>query len=108
MNYKIQIKKRQTYLVLKIAGSVTSSCIHVLSKKFDSLYKTRYETIVVDLSETIYIDSHGLGIFIYAWKMMEKINKSLVFLNPREFIRNIFLGTNLDRVLRVVDTVEEL
>ena len=108
MNYRIKTKKEKNYLLLKISGNITSSNIHILAKKLDSLKKSKYNTFVIDLSETNYIDSHGLGVLVYSWKMMEKINKSLAFLNPREFVRNIFIGTNLDNMLRVIDTVEEL
>jgi anti-sigma B factor antagonist len=108
MNYSIKTKKEKNYFLLKIMGNLTSSNIHVLAKKLESLNKSKNNTIVIDLGETSYIDSHGLGILVYSCKMMEKNNKSLVLLNPREFVRNIFIGTNLDNILRIIDTVEEL
>jgi anti-anti-sigma factor len=108
MNYSFKIKKEKDYFLLKISGDITSSSIHILAKKLDSLKKNKYNTIVIDLSKTTCIDSHGLGVLVYSWKMMGKNNKSLVFLNPTEFVRNIFTETNLDSVIRVIDTVEEL
>lgn len=108
MNYKIKVKKQKEYTMLKLIGDITAQNIHTLSKKLESLNKSKQNTIVIDLSETNYIDSHGLGVFVYAWKTMEKNDKALVFLNPHDFVRNIFKGTNLDKLLRIVDTIEEI
>lgn len=93
---------------MKISGELVAREVNILSKKFESLGKGKCNTVVVDLSETNYIDSHGLGVFVYAWKMFEQKNKELIFLNPQGFIRDMFMGTNLNQILRVVDNLEEL
>lgn len=108
MSCKIKIKKYKNIPILKIIGQVTASSIHTLSQKLESLAKSKHHTIVVDLNETNYIDSHGLGVFVYAWKMMEENNHELVFLNPQGFIRDIFEGTNLHQILKIIDNLEEI
>lgn len=108
MSCKIKVKKYNHIPILKISGELGAEDIATLSKKLESLAKGKHRTTVVDLSETNYIDSHGLGVFVYIWKMMEKNNHELVFLNPQGFIRNMFEGTHLSQILKVIDNLEEL
>jgi anti-anti-sigma factor len=102
------MKKHNTIPVIKLIGDVAAQNIHTLSKKLESLIEGKHPTIVIDLNETKYIDSHGLGVFVYSWKMMEKNNNKLIFLNSQEFIRNMFEGTNLNQILTIVDNLEKI
>ena len=108
MTCKIKVKKQKNISIIKISGDLSAQEVNTLSKKLESLGKGKSPIVVVDLSETDYIDSHGLGVFVYAWKMMEQQNHELVFLNPQGFIRTMFMGTNLHQILRVIDSLEEL
>ena len=108
MNFKIKMKKHNNIPIIKLIGEVAAQNIHALSKKLESLIDGNHPIIVVDLNETRYIDSHGLGVFVYSWKMMKNKNKRLVFLNSQEFIRNMFEGTNLHQILTIVDDLEKI
>ena len=108
MNFKIKTKKHDGIPIIKLIGDVAAQNIHALSKKLESLIEGNHPVIVIDLNETQYIDSHGLGVFVYSWKMMEKNNKKLIFLNSQEFIRSMFEGTNLDQILTIVDDLEKI
>lgn len=108
MNFSIKVKNCPGYVLLMLDGEATATHIHTLSKKLEPLTKKKVEKIVVDLSKVKYIDSHGLGIFVYAWKTMESNNKELVFYNPQSFIRDMFQATNLDKLLRIINNLEEL
>ncbi len=108
MNFKIKIKKHNGIPIIKLIGNVAAQNIHTLSKKLESFIENKYPTIVIDLNETKYIDSHGLGVFVYSWKMMEKNNKKLIFLNSQEFISNMFEGTNLNQILTIVDDLDKI
>ncbi len=108
MTFKLKMKKYKSIPVVKIIGDMASQNITILSKKLEALSQSNHDIIVVDLNETTYIDSHGLGVMVYAWKMMEKKNKRLIFLNSQEFLRSMFEGTNLDQVLTIVDDLEKL
>ena len=108
MNFKIKTKKHNNIPVIKLIGEVAAQNIHALSKKLESLIESKHPIVVVDLNETRYIDSHGLGVFVYSWKMIEKNNKKLIFLNSQEFIRNMFEGTNLNQILTIVDDLDKI
>lgn len=108
MSCKIKIKKFKKFQVLKFYGEIEATDINTISKKLESLSKSKYRTIAIDLNEIKYIDSHGLGVFVYFWKMMEKDNRDLVFLKPQGFMQTIFEGTNLHQILKIVDNLEDL
>ena len=108
MSCKIKTKKYNNVQLLKISGEIEAPDINTISKKLESLVKSNYHTIAVDLNEVKYIDSHGLGVFVYFWKMMEEKNRELVFVKPRGVIKTIFEGTNLYQILHIVDNLEDL
>ena len=108
MSCKIKTKKLRKIQVLKFSGEIEAPDINTISKKLESLSKGKHRTIVVDLNDISFIDSHGLGVFVYFWKMMEKNNRELVFLKPQGFMQTIFEGTNLHQILKIVDNLEDL
>lgn len=62
--------------------------------------------IVVDLSDTDFIDSSGLGALIAGLKTARQAGGDLRIACPTEQVEMILKLTNLDRVLRPYDTVE--
>jgi anti-anti-sigma factor len=108
MSCKIRIRKHNGMPVLHLAGEVTAKDAPRLSKKLESLAKSSRDKIIIDLSETLFIDSYGLGAFIYSWRVLEKMNRSFVFVNPQDMVRDIFSGTNLNHIFTTVDSIEKL
>jgi len=108
MNFKIKFNKNSKIPVIKLNGDVTADNIHILSKKLDGLAGSEYSKVAVDVSEINYIDSHGLGVFVFSWNMMKQNNKELIFLNPQGFIKDMLEGTNLYKVLTIVYGEENL
>jgi anti-sigma B factor antagonist len=62
---------------------------------------------VVDLSGTAFIDSSGLGALIAALKKARQAGGDLRIVGPTEQVRTVLGLTNLDRVLRPFDRVED-
>jgi len=108
MSCKIKTRKYDTVYVLEISGEIEVPDINTISKKLESLVHGQYHTVAIDLNEVKYIDSHGLGVFVYFWKMMEKNDRELVFVKPQGLIKTIFEGTNLSQILKIIDNVEDL
>jgi anti-sigma B factor antagonist len=108
MSLKIKVKKHGLIPVIQLEGEAIGQEVAKISKKLDALLSTDDPVIAVDLSETTLIDSYGLGVFVFTWKQIASQNRQLVFVNPQGFIRNLFEGTNLARVIKVVASIEEL
>ena len=59
--------------------------------------------LVVDLSETAFIDSTGLGVLVRALKRMRHGGGVLVLRGPRPNARKVLNITGLDRVMAIED-----
>ncbi|MBN2035529.1 MAG: STAS domain-containing protein [Chitinispirillaceae bacterium] len=108
MSIKIHVKKHGKIQVLEIIGELTGDQVGKIAVRLERMRKSTGQTIAVDLSRTTFIDSHGLGAFVYSWRLLENEHRDLVFVSPRGFILNMLRNTNLDRVFRIVNSVEEL
>lgn len=63
--------------------------------------------IVIDMAETTFLDSSGLGALIAGLKSARQAGGDLRVARPTESVITVFKLTNLDKVLRARDTVEE-
>jgi len=108
MGLKIKTKKHGDIPVIQIEGEAVGRDVVKISKKLDSYLKTEDPVIAVDLSETYVIDSYGLGVLVFSWKQFASQKRQLVFVNPQEFVKNLFDGTNLTRIINIVDSLEAL
>jgi anti-anti-sigma factor len=108
MSFKIHIKKIKGTPVLAIVGELTGENVGKIAVRLERMRKSAAKKIAVDLSRTTFIDSHGLGAFVYCWRLLENEHRDLVFLSPQGFILNMLHNTNLDRVFRIVDSTGDL
>lgn len=106
MSCKIKTRKYNDVYLIKLSGEIETTDINTISKKLKSLANRQCHTIAIDLNEVKYIDSHGLGVFVHFWKLMEKNNRELVFVKPQGVIATIFEGANLNQILKIVDNLE--
>jgi anti-sigma B factor antagonist len=112
MSMKIRVKKMKAVQVVEVDGRATDIDVKRFSKKLQALYESGASRIVVDLSKTKFVDSHGLGIIVYYNTLMQKQGRQLVILNgnpdDRNYVRRLFELTNLDRVMRIIASIDEI
>jgi anti-sigma B factor antagonist len=112
MSLDIKLKKIDTIPVLELVGRAIDVDVEKFSKKLESLYKKGVRKIVVDLSRTNFVDSHGLGIIVYYNTLMQKEKRELVILNANPdtggYVHRLFELTNLDKVLRIVTSQKDI
>lgn len=108
MSFKIKINRKKSTPIVIISGDVTGDHVRTISSRLNALHNENWATIAIDLSNTTFIDSHGLGVFVYFWRQLEQEKRRLVFLKPQGFILELFAGTNLDKVFTIIETDEDL
>lgn len=108
MSLKMKTHRHGRARILKITGDITGQDAAKIHGKLESLTKSHKGPVAVDLSETTFIDSHGLGVLIYIWKRLEDSQRELVFLNPAPFVEEMLTSTKLDRVFKVASSVDDL
>ncbi len=77
-----------------------------LKETLSDLVTTGSNRIVVDMGETSFLDSSGLGALIGGLKAARQAGGDLRVARPTPAVVSVFELTNLDRVLRPRDSVE--
>jgi anti-sigma B factor antagonist len=108
MSLKVKVRKKGGFVIVGIEGSVSGTDVPRLQHKLDEAAKSEGDRIAVDLSETTFIDSHGLGMLIFEWKQLQAGKQDLTLICPAGFIRDILVNSNLQKIVRVVETEEGL
>ncbi|MBN1201622.1 MAG: STAS domain-containing protein [Anaerolineae bacterium] len=104
----MELKKEQpddVTLVLHIGGRFDAHTMEEVKACWRSDDAIRH--IVVDLSQTTFIDSIALATLISGLKTARKRGGNLVIANPAEAVKVIFELTAMDRALTVTSSVEE-
>ena len=81
MGLKVSVNKVRNYPVVKLDGRVIGVDDRKFSNRMETLFKKNHPKIVVDVSDTEFIDSHGVGIIVYYHTLMRKAGRELLLLN---------------------------
>jgi anti-sigma B factor antagonist len=98
--------------VIKLTGRVIGVDGEKFSKKLNAAYLKNKKRLILDLSEVTFLDSHGLGTIVYYFHCMQKEKREFIILNsnpdPNTYVRRLFELTNLDRILIMISSMEEI
>lgn len=92
--------------IVTVKGRLTVVSAKQLTEAVAGLIENGTSRIVVDLAETEFMDSSGLGALIAGLKSARQAGGDLRIARPGEQVRTILRLTNLDKVLRPHETVE--
>lgn len=87
-------------------GRLTMVSAPQLRTTLEALIAEGTSRVVVDLAETTFLDSSGLGALIGALKTARQAGGDLRIARPTQAVLTVLRLTNLDKVLRPRDTVE--
>ena len=111
MALEVKIREKKEGTVIQLSGRVIGVDGEKFSKKLDATYWKKKKKLVLDLSEVTFLDSHGLGTIVYYFHSMQKENRQLVILNanpdPNTYIKRLFDLTNLNKILTIVESLEQ-
>lgn len=111
MALDVKVREKNGTPIITLNGRVIGIDVEKFAKKLDSLYTKGSKTIVVDMSRVSFLDSQGLGKIVYYFHIMEKTGRALIILNtnpdPQMFVKRLFSLTNLDRVLKIIDDINQ-
>lgn len=92
--------------VLEVGGELDLYTAPRLSSQVGELIALGAAGLVVDLTETTFIDSTALHVFLDAKKRVHAKGGELVVVCPSPHVRRIFEITGIDGLLRLCDSVE--
>lgn len=108
MSFKIKINRIKDFPVIEIIGELVGSNVGKVSSKLESVKNSTERRIAIDLRKTTFIDSHGLGVFVFFQRRLTEEEKELVFIKPSDFIMDIFEGANLTKIFNIIDDEDKL
>ncbi|MEO5851861.1 MAG: STAS domain-containing protein [Nocardioides sp.] len=93
--------------VLRCTGRLNMSAAPGLRTAVDELVGQGASRIVIDLSDTSFVDSSGLGALVGGLKSARQAGGDLRIAGAAEQVRTVLALTNLDRVLTPHRTVAD-
>jgi anti-sigma B factor antagonist len=88
-------------------GRLTMVSARRLREIFGESVSNGHHRIVVDMAETTFLDSSGLGAIIAGLKAARQAGGDLRIARPTPAVLSVFELTNLDKVLRPRESVAE-
>jgi anti-sigma B factor antagonist len=93
--------------VVSVAGEIDLFTAPELKQRLSSLIDSGRRLLVIDLSETTFLDSTALGALIGAVKRLRAHDGELVIVNRDETIAKTFEITGLDQIFTIRPTRAE-
>lgn len=101
------VDRRDTGMaVVTPQGRLTMVSARRFKELLTELVATGHPRIVVDLAETTFLDSSGLGALIAGLKSARQASGDLRIARPTAAVVTVLELTNMDKVLRARDDVE--
>lgn len=97
---------REHFAVVVPKGRLNMVSARGLRERISELIDAGQARIVVDMGQTTFLDSSGLGALIAGLKAARQAGGDLRIARPTPSVLTVFQLTNLDRVLRARDSVE--
>jgi anti-anti-sigma factor len=77
-----------------------------LKRKIESLVGEGKNKVVIDLEDTVFIDSSGCGALVAALRIITANSGDLKIANPSDHAKHLFESTRLYRVFQVFEDLE--
>lgn len=105
---RLDLMDLQDKLVVTVRGDVDAYNSAKLKEELKKLISsTDKKKIVLDMSSVSYLDSAGLGTLVVILKDAKMNGKEFILSSLRESIMKVFRITHLDKIFKIVDTLEE-
>lgn len=112
MSVDVEVKMLGEVPVVQIVGGIIDVGESKLSKELKRLHGAKHAKIVIDVSKTNFINSHGVGIIMYYHNALQNEGRQLVILNrnpdPDAYVARLFSATKLYKVLKIAQKLDEV
>ncbi|WGS63974.1 STAS domain-containing protein [Marinitoga aeolica] len=109
MDFTVDFSEQEKFYLIKVEGEIDAYHSATFKQKTkEKLTELSYTKYVIDMSLVSYIDSAGLGAIVSLLKESRNLKKELVLVGLQPQVRKIFEMTKLDKIVKIVDTIEEI
>ena len=95
-------------VVVKPAGSINSSTVPQLDASLTRLIQNGQTTIIVDLSETEFISSSGVGLLLGTVSALRDKGGDMLLMKLPKLVNDIFEVLNIKMHFRILENLDEL
>lgn len=93
--------------VIAVSGEVDIFTAPELKRAMTAAMDAGARSVVIDLSETRFLDSTGLGVLIGAVKRLRLVDGRMLIVNHEPSTAKTFAITGLDQIFEIVETRDE-
>lgn len=109
MEFTVDFSEKENYFLIKVDGEIDAYHSATFKQKSkEKLSGTSHSKYVIEMSNVTYIDSAGLGAVVSLLKEARNLKKELVLVGLQPRVRKIFEMTKLDKIVKIVDTIDEI
>ncbi|MFD2132076.1 STAS domain-containing protein [Pseudogracilibacillus auburnensis] len=101
LNLKIDILREENNYIVRLTGEIDVYTAPKLKDKLLPLTEKEGNKIKIDLANTTYLDSTGLGVFISAYKSTKQNNSNLKLIHVRDRVLRLFQVTGLHEIMNL-------
>jgi anti-sigma B factor antagonist len=105
--FGIEVTEHDGCTVVAVRGEVDLATAPALKNRLLELVTAGVTEIVVDLTETDFLDSTGLGAVVAAYKRVRVHDGHLKLVATAARVKRVFEITNLNRVVPICASIEE-
>ena len=105
--FEIKIKTHGLFKIVGITGDLNMFNAKIFKAHGEQIIEEGIP-IAIDLEHMDYIDSSGMGALITLQKALKASGRSLILINPNERVRNTFQLVKIDKVFKIIDTIDDL
>lgn len=95
-------------VVVKTHGSINSSTTPALDSEFDRLIAKNHRMLVIDLSDTDFVSSSGIGVLLSVVNTLRERDGDLVLMNATRLVDDILEIMNIADYFRTIRSLDEL
>lgn len=106
MHVQVSTRAEEQAVIVQVAGDVDAFTAPRLREGLLAAYAGEPRAVVLDLTETDFLDSSALGTLVGVQKEQAAGSSVLRVACPRPHLRKLFAISRLDEVMPVYDTLE--
>ncbi len=101
MNLVIDVKQKDNEVFVKISGEIDAYTAPELKENLQPSTEMENPNITVDLSDVSYMDSTGLGVFVWLFKTAKSKDGQLTLTGLSERLQRLFDITGLGEIMTI-------
>jgi anti-anti-sigma factor len=102
------VKSGLDFIHVRIIDNINFEIIEEFEKTIKGFINSGIIKIVLDLKSVEFISSQGLGILVINYKPVAEKGGYIALFNLNDSIKRVMEITRLDKVLKIVNSVDEL